>query len=344
MDDEYNKAIQESLNDEVERAIQASIQTKIVEDIYNKQQLSIKIYEYNPLPLNKHPDYDDNGYNMLEDTNQILLPTSLCQELYEFNELNNFDKSTKIVDESLMIFKGYKTDKQIDLEMDVISDKASVGFIESIKYCVMTMYDISGDNNIYLPLNLYNQLGLNEEPESIIKFKLANIIKEDGNDGDDKVLNGEKLILKPLNINEFNKIKDYKKFLEEGIMNSYKCISLNDNMKIGNNKFIVRKTEPSNIILLTDTDVEIEFVEISQPTKNIEDEQIDKLLGDTISKCKYTNNLDRMPNANEEPDNMEFKSFNGEGQQLSSELITADKISKDDIRSARLARLANRFN
>ena len=330
------------------QAIASSMQTKLFEDEYNKQKIITECYEYNALPLILHPLYEINNYKNLENSNQILLPSSICENIYQFNELNSSD--TQFVDDSLLIFKALKTQKKIDEIKKSISNEASEHFVKSINYCIMTMYDISGDDNIYIPIHLYQELGLKEEPNANIKFKYANI-NNDTNNPNDTVQIGTKIALKPLNLEEFSKITDYKTFLEIGILGSYKTISLNDKLVIGDNKFLVRKTEPSNIIKLIDADVEIEFVDIDNlPSKTQEESleqsdftnEIDRLFGgDKLIKKKKTStkesNLGVSESESSESESSKpFKPFSGEGNKLISNSKKTD--INTDIRLARLKR------
>lgn len=283
----------DQMDEQISQAIAASIQTKLFEDEYNKQKIVTECYEYNPLPLILHPLYEINNYEKLENSNQMLLPSSICENIYQFNQLNSDGtQSTQFVDDSLLIFKVYKTQKKSDELMKTISDTASEHFTKSMNYCIMTMYDISGDDNIYIPTHLYQELGLAEEPNVNIKFKYANI-NNDTDNPNDTVQIGTKMALKPLNLEEFSEITDYKTFLEVGILGSYKTISLNDKIIIGNNEFLVRKTEPSNIIKLIDADVEIEFVDIENlPTKKQGKSQLNE--DESSNKDDFTSEIDRI--------------------------------------------------
>ena len=80
------------------------------------------------------------------------------------------------------------------------------------------------------------------------------------------------------NEKEFLQIKDQESLMMNGIINNYTCIRQNNVIRVFSEEinqvlsFVVLKTEPSEIISLLDTDLEVEFKippAFLKPTKNV---------------------------------------------------------------------------
>ena len=271
-DDQYDEDFEKAIE-----ASKKSFEEEMSKKIENLEITGNKhIYWYKVCSLDFHISYNENIE--YEYSNQILLPKEIINKLTS----NNVE-----LDEDLIIFKLYWNN---DDEFNRFNIVSPIDFIDG---------DI-----IYVPKHIFNKLNI--ELGNMIKIEyIINTIP-----------NGKRLILEPLN-NKFFNIKDIKSFLENSLITKYNCLKEDDVIKVFSNElgedilFNIKKTYPTNIIKVINTDLETDFYveNLSQPSRKkrrTNYEQID-------NTTNYTNNDDIIDD------------------------VKPRQISKDELREKRMA-------
>lgn len=183
------------------------------------------------MPLIYFHSYSDEKYNYLDNSNKIILPSSILSRISSFNGINY-----------PLIFK-----------IDDIDDFLGVAdFIPDI--------DV-----IYVPFNIYTKLHTSSIENSdiyiTVNLKLYNL----------PIARGTKAKLQ-VHDAKFIEIEDYKYYLEHHLQKNYSILQENSTIEIEPHpllnyadgkmlKINIINTEPENVILITDTDLAIEFEE-----------------------------------------------------------------------------------
>ncbi len=189
----------------------------------------IEFEEIKVMPLIYFHSYSDEKYNYLENSNKIILPSSILSKISSFNGINY-----------PLIFK-----------IDGIDDFLGVGdFIPDI--------DV-----VYVPFKIYEKLNTEQNDNIYIEtiLKLYNL----------PIARGTKAKLQVQDA-KFIEIEDYKYYLEHHLQKNYSILQENNTIEIEPHpllnyptgkllKINIINTEPENVILITDTDLAIEFEE-----------------------------------------------------------------------------------
>jgi hypothetical protein len=221
---------------------------------YDTAEDYIEFESIKAMPLIYFHSYSDEKYNYLENSNKIILPSTILSKISTFNGVNY-----------PLMFK-----------IDGIDDLLGVAdFIPDI--------DV-----IYVPFKIYNKLIINEIGDVYIdvNLKLYNL----------PIARGTKAILQ-VHDAKFIEIEDYKYYLEHHLQKNYSILQENTTIEIEPHpllnypdgkllKINIINTEPENVILITDTDLAIEF----QEPVNYQEYLNDKERKIEIEKGKQENN------------------------------------------------------
>ena len=155
------------------------------------------------------------------------------------------------------------------------------------------------------------------------------------------------------NEKEFLQIKDQESLMMNGIINKYTCIRQNNVIRVFSEEinqvlsFVVLKTEPSEIISLLDTDLEVEFKippAFLKPTKNaVETRNEVKTRLETANEPGFSNSkiVNKTNGDGERGDNLEDVE---KSEEVESPVETEEQLRKkrEQARMARLAFFQNR--
>ena len=184
-------------------------------------------FMYPVYPLGNYPWFLPEEHQVLENSNFGLFPESILKEISKnpdaMNSLTSF----------LISNPDAREHEQIDNN-------------------VVVPYSYIPHPEIYLPFQMFEQLRINPGDFCDITH-----ITE-------KIAVGTHINLMP-NEKEFLQIKDQESLMMNGIINKYTCIRKNNVIRVFSEEinqvlsFVVLNTEPSEIISLLDTDLEVEF-------------------------------------------------------------------------------------
>jgi hypothetical protein len=226
----------------------------------------IEFDEIKVMPLIYFHSYSDEKYNYLENSNKIILPSTILSKISSFNGVNY-----------PLIFK-----------IDGIDDFLGVAdFIPDI--------DV-----VYVPLKIYEKLNTEQNDNIYIEtiLKLYNL----------PIARGTKAKLQVQDA-KFIEIEDYKDYLEHHLQKNYSILQENNTIEIEPHpllnyppgkllKINIINTEPENVILITDTDLAIEFEEPLNYKEYLEEKEKEKksqkYIGEDIFEYWHKKNEDSM--------------------------------------------------
>jgi len=207
---------------------------------YADNSNSDNIFMYPVHPLSNYPWFLQEEHQALENSNFGLFPESILKEISK------------------------NPDVMSSLTSFLISNPDAREH-EQIDNNVVVPHSYIPHPEIYLPFQMFEQLRIN--PGDFCE--LTHITE--------KIAVGTHINLMP-NEKEFLQIKDQESLMMNGIINKYTCIRQNNVIRVFSEEinqvlsFVVLKTEPSEIISLLDTDLEVEFKippAFLKPTKNV---------------------------------------------------------------------------
>ena len=244
-------------------------------------------------------------YKHLENSDKILIPQSIMMKI---------NSQTRELP-SQLIFSIKK----------MIFDENNMFYANDCK-CQLFEF-VEGIDNIYIPSRIMQSLWLKEN--DLISLEYISY----------PLPMGTKIILKP-HTSDFLEIMDTKDFLENGLNKNYSILNQNDTISIPYQEkiiyFDVLKTEPKSTILISDTDLEVDF-EAPFDYKEKEVNKTEELIENDIEGIKEKiNNIfekeepeitERVPINNFISNSrqttlkksMEFVPFSGNGNRLGSE-------------------------
>ena len=251
--------------------------------------------------LSMFVNYDK--YKHLENSDKILIPQSIMMKINS--------QSTELPKQLIFSIKK------------MIFDESSMFYDNECK-CQLFEF-IEGIDNIYIPSRIMQSLWLQENDLvslEYISFPLPM---------------GTKIILKP-HTSDFLEIMDTKDFLENGLNKNYSILNQNDTISIPYQEkimyFDVVKTEPNSTILISDTDLEVDFEapfdyqekkvkKQEEPDDDIEEirEKINNMFENEdkeIPERVQINNFVSNSNQTTLKKSMEFVPFSGTGNKLGS--------------------------
>ena len=276
---------------------------------------SDNIFMYPVHPLSNYPWFLQEEHQALENSNFGLFPESILKEISKNPDAMN----------SLTSF--------------VISNPDAREH-EQIDNNVVVPHSYIPHPEIYLPFQMFEQLRIN--PGDFCE--LTHITE--------KIAVGTHINLMP-NEKEFLQIKDQESLMMNGIINNYTCIRQNNVIRVFSEEinqvlsFVVLKTEPSEIISLLDTDLEVEFKippAFLKPTKNVVETKnevktrLEKVNEPILSNSKIVNKTN---DESERVENVEDAEKLEEGE---STVETEEQLRKkrEQTRMARLAFFQNK--
>ena len=266
-------------------------------------------------PLGNYPWFLQKEHQDLENSNFGLFPESILKEISKnpdaMNSLTSF----------LISNPDAREHEQIDNN-------------------IVVPHSYIPHPEIYLPFQMFEQLRINPGDFCDITH-----ITE-------KITVGTHINLMPKE-KEFLNIKDQESLMMNGIINKYTCIRQNNVIRVFSEEinqvlsFVVLKTEPSEIISLLDTDLEVEFKippAFLKPTKNaVETRNEVKTRLETANETGFSNSkiVNKTNGDGERGDNLEDVE---KSEEVESHVETEEQLRKkrEQARMARLAFFQNR--
>lgn len=253
--------------------------------------------------LSMFVNYDK--YKHLENSDKILIPQSIMMKIN--SQTSELPKQ--------LIFSIKK----------MIFDESSMFYANECK-CQLFEF-IEGIDNVYIPSRIMQSLWLQENDLVSLEYISYPIPM------------GKKIVLKP-HTSDFLEILDTKDFLENGLNKNYSILNQNDTISIPYQDklmyFDVLKTEPNSTILISDTDLEVDF-EAPFDYKEKKVNKIEEIVDNDIEEIKeqinnmfekeepeilervQTNNVVTNSRHANLKKSMEFVPFSGKGNRLCSE-------------------------
>lgn len=243
-------------------------------------------------------------YKHLENSDKILIPQSIMMKI---------NSQTRELP-SQLIFSIKK----------MIFDENNMFYANDCK-CQLFEF-VEGIDNIYIPSRIMQSLWLKENDLISLEYITYPLPM------------GTKIILKP-HTSDFLEIMDTKDFLENGLNKNYSILNQNDTISIPYQEkimyFDVLKTEPNSTILISDTDLEVDFEAPfdyrEEKVKKQEDTNVDDIeeIRETINnmfehedleipeRVQIKNFVSNRKQTTLEK-NMDFVPFSGKGNKLGS--------------------------
>ena len=244
-------------------------------------------------------------YKHLENSDKILIPQSIMMKINS--------RTTELPKQLIFSIKK------------MVFDEGNMFYANDCK-CQLFEF-IEGIDNIYIPSRIMQSLWLQENDLVSLEYISYPIPM------------GKKIILKP-HTSDFLEIMDTKDFLENGLNKNYSILNQNDTISIPYQDkimyFDVLKTEPNSTILISDTDLEVDFeapfdykekkVEEAEESKDDDVEEIREKINNMFDREEHEmservqiNNFISNSQQSILKKSMEFVPFSGKGNRLGSE-------------------------